>query len=88
MGEGHGYDRRKEDQNFSQFIGEMEEWKEQSIQWRKETDKTLKEIVDFMEEVRTPRKIIIWTIRAVIIAAIGSISASLVGFVKSHIHFN
>lgn len=78
-------DRRKEDKHFAEFMGEITQWKEDSIAWRNATDKTLIEIRDFMEEVRTPRRIIIWTVRAVIVGALGSIATAIAAFIKGHI---
>jgi hypothetical protein len=86
MEEGNEHDRRKEDRQFAHFMGEIEEWKATSIEWREKTDRELKAIADFMEEVRTPRKIIIWTVRAILVSALTGIAASLVAFVKGHIH--
>lgn len=98
---GH-YDRRKDDERFAEFMGEFRQWKVESNEWRDQTDETLKgihaifekltpekidEMVEFMESVRTPRKFIVWTIRAIVVAAIGSIGAAVVGFVKGHVHF-
>lgn len=81
----NGTNRRKEDLQFAKFMGEIDQWKKDSNSWREQTDKTLKEIRGFMDEVRTPRKIIIWTIRAFFVSAIGSLIAALTAFVKGHI---
>lgn len=81
------YNRRKDDLAFAKFMGEIEQWKKETIAWRSEADAKLTQVLGFMEEIRTPRKIIIWTVRAIIIASLGSIATGVVAFVKGHIHF-
>jgi len=79
------HDRRKGDVEFARFMGEIEQWKKESIDWRVKTDEKLTEIIGFMEEVRTPRRIIIWTVRAVIVGALGSIATAVTAFIKGHL---
>lgn len=80
--------RRKEDPVLGAFIGEIRAWKDESIEWRKKVDTQLASIAEFMEEVRTPRRIIIWAVRAFFVSTITGIGAALVAFVKGHVHFN
>ena len=80
--------RRKVDIEVGKFIGEIDQWKEESILWRRQTDEKLKEIHDFMQEIRTPRKIIVWAVRAFFIAAIGGFATACVSYIKGHIQIN
>lgn len=83
-------------------MGEFREWKESSARWREGVEKKLDalkafadtlppervvEIVDFLDTIRTPRQFIVWTIRALAIAAIGGIGTALVAFIKERIRF-
>lgn len=88
IGDDHGHNRRREDQEFAAFMGEMREWKETSEKWRPEVDRQLKEVTQFMDELRTPRKLVVWTIRAFTIAAIGGFVKGISIWIKSHVHFN
>lgn len=80
--------RREDDRRIAEFVGEIRQWKEESIKWRIETDTKLQEIHNFMEDIRTPRKIIVWGLRAVLVAAAGSVVAAITGFIKGHIKIN
>lgn len=80
--------RRKADIEIGQFIGEIDQWKKESVEWRQKTDEKLREIHDFMQEIRTPRKIIVWAVRAFFIAAIGGFATACVSYLKGHIHIN
>lgn len=88
MSDGDLHDRRKEDQNFSEFIGEMRQWKITSEEWRKDVDGKLEEVVGFMSEIRTPRKLVIWTVRAFAVAAVGVVATGVVAWLKGHIRIN
>lgn len=87
-GTNYGFNRRKGDQSLGEFIGEMREWKQTSEEWRAKTDITLAEVSEFMSEIRAPRKLIVWSIRAVVIAALGGIGTGLVAWIKGHINFH
>lgn len=69
-------------------MGEFRQWKQESVEWRGKAETTLKEISEFLDQVRTPRKFIVWSIRIFVIAAIGSIATSVIGFVKAHLSVN
>lgn len=87
MGETEDEFRRKDDVALGKFIGEIEQWKEESLKWREETDGKLKEIIDFMQEVRTPRKIILWTVRAFFVALVGGLITTVTAWIKGHVNF-
>lgn len=83
--EEHEHDRRKDDERFAEFMGEFRQWKIESSAWRDSTDKKIKEVAEFMDEMRAPRKLIVYTIRAIGITAVGAVATAFVGFVKNHV---
>ena len=83
-----GEDGRKSDILIGQLLGEFKEFKEGSFNWREKTDQRLILIESFINEIREPKRAILWTMRAIVIAAIGSLVVNAIAFIKDHLNWN
>lgn len=58
---------------------------EESRRWRKEFEARFVVIEDFVNELRTPHKLVVFVVRALALAAIGGIVTFMISFFREHI---
>lgn len=83
--------RRKSDVVMGELIGEFRQFmkdydknNEEAVKWRNSIENRFKPIESFLDELKTPHKIVVWTVRAVALASIGGIVTYVIGFFKNH----
>ena len=74
-------------QFFERYEADQKQHKdnlEESREWRKVVEKRFEVIEDFVNDLRTPHKMIIFVMRAFMIAAIGGMITYLFNFFREH----
>jgi len=73
---------------FDQFMKEYERDIEESNNRRVNIENRLSAIESFLEEIKSPHKVIVWLIRIISIAAIGVLVTGLFNYFNSHFKWN
>lgn len=72
---------------FEQFIVRYEQNTKEASEWRREVERKIGSLEEFLNEIRTPHKYMIFALKAIALTAITGILAILGNYIREHMRW-